>query len=77
MKRHPALGADVVAQFADDRVGAPLVRHHHERWDGNGYPSGMAGEQIPLGARILAVADTYDALTSRASRPSLGHDAPN
>jgi HD-GYP domain-containing protein (c-di-GMP phosphodiesterase class II) len=40
------------------------VRHHHERWDGQGYPDGLAGEAIPLGARVLAVADTFDALTS-------------
>lgn len=66
MKRHPVLGADVIARFADYRVGVPLVRHHHERWDGTGYPDG----QIPLGARILAVADTYDALTSSRPRPT-------
>lgn len=64
MKRHPALGADVVARFAAYGEGWRLVRHHHERWDGKGYPDGIGGETIPLGARILAVADTYDALTS-------------
>jgi HD-GYP domain-containing protein (c-di-GMP phosphodiesterase class II) len=41
-----------------------ILRHHHERWDGQGYPDGLAGETIPLGARILAVADTFDAITS-------------
>jgi HD-GYP domain-containing protein (c-di-GMP phosphodiesterase class II) len=64
MQRHPGLGADVIARFAAYGDGWRLVRHHHERWDGNGYPDGLAGQQIPLGARILAVADTYDALTS-------------
>lgn len=62
---HPVHSADVVARFSayDDEVVA-MVRHHHERWDGKGYPDGLAGEEIPLGARILAVADTFDALTS-------------
>lgn len=64
MKLHPVYGADVVARFAAYREGTALVRHHHERWDGLGYPDGLAGEAIPLGARILAVADTFDALTS-------------
>ncbi len=58
------LGADVLAKFAAYREGTMLVRHHHERWDGKGYPDRLAGEAIPLGARILAVADTFDALTS-------------
>ncbi len=64
MKRHPVYSADVVARFTAYREGTALVRHHHERWDGFGYPDGLAGEAIPLGARILAVADTFDALTS-------------
>jgi HD-GYP domain-containing protein (c-di-GMP phosphodiesterase class II) len=64
MKLHPVYGADVVAQFAAYQSGTALVRHHHEGWDGRGYPDGLAGEAIPLGARILAVADTFDALTS-------------
>jgi HD-GYP domain-containing protein (c-di-GMP phosphodiesterase class II) len=64
MKLHPVYGADVVAQFAAYQGGTALVRHHHEGWDGKGYPDGLAGEAIPLGARILAVADTFDALTS-------------
>jgi hypothetical protein len=64
MKRHPALGAAAIRAFDAFRLGVPLVRHHHERWDGAGYPDGIAGEEIPFGARILAVADTYDALTS-------------
>jgi HD-GYP domain-containing protein (c-di-GMP phosphodiesterase class II) len=64
MRRHPVLGADVVARFGAYRDGVSLVRHHHEAWDGSGYPDGLAGAAIPLGARILAVVDTYDALTS-------------
>lgn len=72
MRRHPVLGADVVARFASYQDGVPLVRHHHEAWNGKGYPDGLAGKAIPLGARILAVADTYDALTSsRPYRPEM------
>ena len=74
MRRHPVMGAQIVAplEFFDD--GAIIVRHHHERLDGSGYPDGLAGEGIPLGARIVAVADVYDALTSgRPYRAGLGH----
>lgn len=63
-ERHPVLGAEFISRFASYQVGVPLVRHHHEAWDGSGYPNGLRGESIPLGARILAVADTFDALTS-------------
>jgi putative nucleotidyltransferase with HDIG domain len=64
MRRHPVAGAQIVAplEFFDD--GAIIVRHHHERLDGSGYPDGLVGDGIPLGARIVAVADVYDALTS-------------
>jgi HD domain-containing protein len=64
MKLHPVYGADVLARFASYRSGIPLVRNHHESWDGSGYPDGLRGTEIPLGARILAAADTFDALTS-------------
>jgi HD-GYP domain-containing protein (c-di-GMP phosphodiesterase class II) len=75
VRRHPIHGAAIVEKFAGYRGCAPLVRHHHERWDGAGYPDGLAGEAIPLGARILAVADAYDAMTSaRAYRPAAGPD---
>src|SRR6185312_4520532 len=57
-------GAEVLARFAAYRSGIPLVRSHHESWDGSGYPDHLRGTDIPLGARILAVADTFDALTS-------------
>jgi putative two-component system response regulator len=53
----------------------PIIRHHHERWDGTGYPDGLAGEEIPLLARILQVADIYDALTTaRPYKPAFSHD---
>lgn len=64
MKRHPIYGAEVISRFAAYQDGSPLVRWHHEAWDGAGYPDGLRGDEIPLGARILAVADTFDALTS-------------
>lgn len=67
MKLHPVKGAEIIHRFAGYRECGALVRHHHERWDGTGYPDGLAGEEIPLGARILAVADAFDALSS--SRP--------
>ena len=63
VKRHPVDGSDMVATLDDDELTA-IVRHHHERLDGTGYPDGLAGDEIPLGARILAVADTFDAITS-------------
>jgi HD-GYP domain-containing protein (c-di-GMP phosphodiesterase class II) len=75
MRLHPVHGAKIVAQFNSYVDGYQLVRHHHERWDGKGYPDGIAGEEIPLGARILAVADTYDALTSnRPYRSAMSHE---
>jgi len=64
MKLHPVHGANVVARFAAYQNAARIVRHHHEAWDGSGYPDQLAGEDIPLGARIIAVADTFDALTT-------------
>jgi len=72
MRRHPILGAQIVAPLEFFAEGAVIVRHHHERHDGSGYPDGLRGELIPLGARIVAVADVYDALTSdRSYRPRL------
>ena len=64
MKRHPEFGARIVAGIPFLEDVARIVRHHHERWDGRGYPDGLAGEDIPLGARIFAVADSFDAMTS-------------
>jgi putative nucleotidyltransferase with HDIG domain len=66
VRRHADAGARIAERFGQADL-APIVRHHHERFDGDGYPDGLAGERIPLGARIVAVADTFDAATS--SRP--------
>jgi ribonuclease P protein subunit RPR2 len=72
MRSHPVVGAQIVAPFDFFAGGALIVRHHHERWDGSGYPDGLLGAAIPLGARIVAVADVFDALTSdRPYRPAL------
>jgi diguanylate cyclase (GGDEF)-like protein len=64
MKIHPAAGAQIVEQAGFPYAVAPIVRSHHEKWDGTGYPAGLRGEQIPLGARILAAVDCLDALVS-------------
>ena len=74
MRRHPLTGAQIVAPLEFFADGALIVRHHHERVDGSGYPDGLSGEAIPIGARIVAVADVYDALTSeRPYRRALAH----
>jgi len=62
MRRHPEIGAEIVAPVKKLVNVAPLIRHHQEWWDGSGYPSGLKGEDIPLGARILAVVDAYGAI---------------
>ncbi len=68
-------GAEIVSTLGDPELTA-MVRHHHERLDGTGYPDGLSGEEIPLGARIIAVADTFDAITStRPYRPARTHEA--
>lgn len=64
MQRHPTIGVDMLQGIDFLEPVLPLIRHHHERWDGNGYPSQLRGDEIPLGARILAVADALDAMTS-------------
>ena len=63
MRQHPVLGEEILASAERMREVAKLVRHHQERWDGSGYPDGLKGEAIPLGARILAVVDAYGAIT--------------
>jgi HD-GYP domain-containing protein (c-di-GMP phosphodiesterase class II) len=74
IKEHAAEGAAVLGILSMYRDAAKVVRHHHERWDGTGYPDGLAGENIPIGSRIIAVADTYDAMTSdRVYRKALSH----
>lgn len=65
MERHPAIGAGILIGCDVHPFYVETVLHHHEAWNGHGYPSGLHGEEIPLGARILAVADVYDALTSQ------------
>ena len=71
MRAHAAVGADVVRRLPALRVLAPLIHAHHEKWDGSGYPDGLTGEEIPLGARIVAVADAYGAMTTdRPYRPA-------
>jgi putative nucleotidyltransferase with HDIG domain len=64
MKTHAAVGAEILSQVAFPYPVVPIVRHHHESWDGTGYPDGLQGTEIPIGARILSVIDCYDALTS-------------
>ena len=64
MKQHPTISAEIIEALLDDDYVAG-VRHHHEHWDGNGYPDGLAGEEIPLIARLLCVVDSYDAMSSR------------
>ena len=64
MQRHPSIGVDMLQGIDFLEPVLPLIRHHHERWDANGYPSQLRGDEIPLGARILAVADALDAMTS-------------
>jgi putative nucleotidyltransferase with HDIG domain len=71
-QQHPLIGAQLVNSFRLFEEGELLIRHHHERYDGEGYPSRLAGQDIPLGSRILAVADSFDAMTSRrVYRPPL------
>lgn len=75
MKQHPVLGAKIVQQIKFLQPVIPLVRADHERWDGKGYPDGLNGEGIPLGARVVAIVDAYDAMTSdRVYRKALGKE---
>ncbi len=75
VKRHPLIGADLVARVEGLDAIVPWIRHSHEHFDGTGYPSGLRGEDIPLAARILLVADAFDAMTSdRPYRGALSHD---
>lgn len=65
VRKHPVVGAELVGEIEGYGPIAELVRHHHERIDGRGYPDGLTGDDIPLGSRIMAVADTYDVMTAR------------
>ena len=64
IKQHPSVGEHICAPLRSFRAVLPIIRHHHERWDGSGYPDGLVGKAIPLTARILQIADVYDALTT-------------
>ena len=76
MKLHASIGADILSSIEFPYPVVPIVRHHHENWDGSGYPAGLSGIDIPMGARILSVVDCYDALTSdRPYRPRLHSDS--
>src|SRR5215467_11336389 len=75
MKLHASVGADILSAISFPYPVVPIVRHHHEHWDGTGYPTGIRGTDIPIGARILAVVDCFDALTSdRPYRPKLSDE---
>jgi hypothetical protein len=74
MQSHAQLGADMLLRYRDFTRGVACVRHHHERWDGQGYPVGLSDSAIPFGARFIAVADSYDAMTSQ--RPYRGSMTP-
>ncbi|MGO4153016.1 HD-GYP domain-containing protein [Cupriavidus sp. YAF13] len=77
IERHAEIGANILAGSADAlmRLAAQVAHHHHERFDGTGYPRGLAGKEIPLAARIVALADAFDAMTeSRCYRPGMSDD---
>jgi putative nucleotidyltransferase with HDIG domain len=74
VERHPVVGAEILRQTPGLEPVATIVRYHHERWDGQGYPTGLSEDRIPLASRILSVCDGFEAMTSdRPYRPSLGH----
>jgi HD-GYP domain-containing protein (c-di-GMP phosphodiesterase class II) len=62
VKEHPVIGERIISPVEFLQAARPIIRNHHERWDGRGYPDGLRGEEIPLGARIVAIADFYDAM---------------
>jgi putative two-component system response regulator len=75
MRQHPVIGENIVRPLKSMRMVLPIIRNHHEHWDGSGYPDHLAGEQIPLLARVLQVVDVYDALrTARPYKPALNHE---
>jgi HD-GYP domain-containing protein (c-di-GMP phosphodiesterase class II) len=63
MRRHPEIGERICRPLAASANFLPIIRHHHERWDGGGYPDRLVGEAIPFGARVVSVADAFDAMT--------------
>jgi putative two-component system response regulator len=75
MRQHPEIGENICRPLRSLRLVLPIIRHHHEHWDGSGYPDGLAGTDIPLLARVLQVVDVYDALrTERPYKPALPHE---
>ena len=64
MRAHPVTGESICAPLKSFRMVLPIIRHHHERLDGSGYPDGLGGDRIPLAARVLQIVDVYDALTT-------------
>jgi len=75
MKQHPVTGENICRPLRSFRRVLPIIRHHHEHWDGSGYPDALAGDDIPLLARVLQVVDVYDALTTaRPYKPALGSE---
>ena len=75
MKRHPLIGENICKPLRSLKMVLPIIRHHHEHWDGSGYPDRLSGENIPLLARTLQVVDVYDALrTARPYKPARTHD---
>jgi putative two-component system response regulator len=72
VRLHPVVGERICASLKSFQLVLPIIRHHHEKWDGSGYPDGLKGEQIPLTARVLQIVDVYDALsTQRPYKPAL------
>jgi len=75
MKRHPVTGENICRPLKSLRLVLPIIRSHHEHFNGSGYPDGLFGREIPLLARILQVVDVYDALrTARPYKPALSHE---
>jgi putative two-component system response regulator len=75
MKQHPIIGETICSPLRSFRNVLPIIRHHHEHWNGTGYPDGLSGSEIPLLARVLQIVDVYDALrTERPYKPALGHE---
>jgi putative two-component system response regulator len=75
MREHPVIGERICKPLKSLKLVLPIIRHHHERWDGGGYPDGLKGQEIPLTARIIQIADIYDALvTARPYKLSLARE---
>jgi HD-GYP domain-containing protein (c-di-GMP phosphodiesterase class II) len=75
MKRHPVIGGKILGDHVRLKLATEIALSHHERWDGSGYPHGLRGERIPLGGRIMSIADQYDALRNvRVYKPAFDHE---